>query len=399
MMRATWSSLPALLLGGCLIGPVDATAEVMQVDVGRGPVLVHYPAGNDAEHPAPLLILLHGYTGTGVGQSLYFGLLPHVEAAGFIYAYPDGTVNPEGNRFWNATDACCDFYASGVDDSAYLLSLVEEIRTRLSVDPWRVHFSGHSNGGFMSYRMACDHSDVIASIGGLAGATWEDAAECDPVGPVHVLQVHGTADATILYPGGSILGKAYPGAVETTERWADLGGCEPSPDTTAPNRDLDGSIPGFESTVTKHETGCAPASSAELWTIPGGSHSPFPLAEGFGRGLVEFARDHRKAGLVFLDEQTLEWPPLRWADEYRVYRGELADLLDADRNGLPDAGYGDCVSGADPDATDTRLVLNDQPPPGGGWFYLVGFREADGTESILGTTSERLSRRPRLPCP
>jgi polyhydroxybutyrate depolymerase len=376
-----------------------AGAEVMEVDLGRGPIVVHYPEGNDSEHPAPLLILLHGYTASGPAQSSYFGLLPHVEAAGFIYAYPDGTSNPEGNPFWNATDACCDFYGSGVDDSGYLLALVEEIRGRLAVDPWRVHFSGHSNGGFMSYRMACDHSDVLASIGGLAGATWDDPADCDPVGPMHVLQVHGTADDTILFDGGSILGAPYPGAVESAERWAGMGGCDLVPDTTGPNLDLDGSIAGVESTVAKYETGCDPAASAELWTIHGGAHSPFPLADGFSSGLVDFARSHRKASVVFSGKQTLEWAPMRWAAEYRVYRGEIADLVDEDGDGLPDGGYGDCISSADPDASDTSLLLNDQPPPGGGWYYVVGFREPDAGESILGTTSMAVSRRPALACP
>ncbi len=386
-------------LVACLVLGNGALADTMQVDLGRGPITVHYPAANDVEHPAPLLILLHGYTGTGPGQEGYFGLLPHVEREGFIYAYPDGTSNPEALQFWNATDACCDFYGSGVDDSGYLLSLVEEIRTRLAVNPWRVHFSGHSNGGFMSYRMACDHADVIASIASLAGATWDDPADCDAVGPMHQLQIHGTADDTILYDGGDILGVPYPGAVVSTERWAGRGQCDLVPDTSAPNRDLDAGIAGAESTVASYRARCAPASSAELWTIPGGAHSPWPLAPGFSEGVVEFARTHRKAGTVFTDEQTLEWPPMRWAAESRVYRGEISDLIDLDGDGLPDSGYGDCISGADADPTDTSLALDDQPPPGGGWFYVVGFVEADGRMSILGTTSQGLSRWPESACP
>jgi polyhydroxybutyrate depolymerase len=376
-----------------------ARADVLEVDVGRGPVTVHYPAETDAAHPAPLLVLLHGFTGTGPGQEAYFGLLPYVEDAGVIYAYPDGTSNPDGDQFWNATDACCDFYGSDVDDSAYLLDLVTEIRARLAVDPWRVHFAGHSNGGFMSYRMACDHSDVIASITSLAGATFDDPADCSPVGPVHVLQIHGTADTTIWYDGGVIGPAAYPGAVATTETWADAGACDLVPDGSAPPRDLDAGIPGAETTVLRYREGCAPASSAELWTIEGGSHVPWPLAEGFRAGVVGFALTHRKAGLVFMDEQTLEWPPLRWAERYVVYRGDLARLADADHDGLPDSGYGECVSGFDPDATDTTLTLGDDPPPGGGWFYVVGFVEADGTESILGTTSAGRARGPSAPCP
>jgi hypothetical protein len=196
-----------------------------------------------------------------------------------------------------------------------------------------------------------------------------------------------------------ILGTPYPGAVETTERWAGMGRCDLVPDLSAPNRDLDFDIAGYESVVAKYERDCEPASSAQLWTIPGGAHSPWPLAAGFSEGLVEFARTHRKAGVVFAGKQVLEWPPMRWSAEYRVYRGNIAGLVDANGDGLPDGGYGTCTSDLDPDKTDTRLALNDQPPPGGGWFYVVGFREQDGSESILGTTSQGLARRADAACP
>jgi len=164
---------------------------------------------------------------------------------------------------------------------------------------------GHSNGGFMSYRMACDLSERIASIASLAGATWDDPADCAPAAPVHVLQIHGTSDDTILYDGGSIQSVPYPGALQTVESWASSNGCSLVPDTSLPSRDLDASLPGSESTVARYATGCAGA-IAELWTIPGGEHVP-DLSATFSRQVVDWLLGHPKASSSVLPATRPGW--------------------------------------------------------------------------------------------
>ncbi|MEZ4442598.1 MAG: alpha/beta hydrolase-fold protein [Polyangiaceae bacterium] len=261
---------------------------------GDRPVTLAVPDDYDPAVPAPLVILLHGYGASGAAQNVYFGLGAEVTARGGLFAAPDGTVDQGDRRFWNATDACCNFYGSTVDDSAYLRGLVDAIGESYSVDPKRVHFVGHSNGGFMSYRMACDHAAVVASIVSLAGATFLDAADCAPSEPVHVLQIHGTDDDTIAYDGGETLPMlTYPGAVATVEQWATVGGCGLTPDTSAPALDLESGIAGAESTVSRYAAGCQPGGSAELWTIAGGGHIP-SLSEGFAPAVVDFLFAHPK---------------------------------------------------------------------------------------------------------
>ena len=102
---------------------------------------------------------------------------PLAEARGFLYCYPDGTIDRWGNRFWNATDACCDFGNTGVDDAGYLRGVIEEIARRFAVDRKRVYLIGHSNGGFMAYRMACQSADLIAGIASLAGTTFLEPSQ------------------------------------------------------------------------------------------------------------------------------------------------------------------------------------------------------------------------------
>jgi len=258
---------------------------------GDRPVTVHVPLGLDPAKPAPLVILLHGFGASGLVQELVFRLQPESDARGFLYAHPDGTVDTDGKRFWNATDACCDFGQTMVDDVAYLAGLVEEIGEHHAVDPKRVFFTGHSNGGFMSHRLACERSDLIAAVASLAGSTFLDPAKCNATHPVSVLQIHGTKDDSVLYEGETINGVGYPSAVETTAIWASKNGCDALAIQDAPI-DIDALLEGTETLVTRHDH-CEPGGSAELWTMQDASHIP-GLGPNFAPALVDWLFAHAR---------------------------------------------------------------------------------------------------------
>ena len=187
---------------------------------GQRPVTVRVPSGYRTGSPAPLLVLLHGYTSDATAVDDYFHLQPVLDERGVLYVVPNGTPDRAGDQFWNATDAGCDLYHSGVDDSGYLQDVIHQAQDRYSVDPRRIFVVGHSNGGFMAYRMACDHSDTVAAIVSVAGAMYDDAKKCSAAQPVSVLQVHGTSDRTVPYQGGTIDGIKVPGAMTTVVDWA-----------------------------------------------------------------------------------------------------------------------------------------------------------------------------------
>lgn len=258
---------------------------------GERPVTVRVPDGYDPEVPAPLMILLHGYTANGAIQEAYFALGPIANEQGVVYANPDGTVDATGENFWNATEACCDFGGTGVDDSAYLLGLVDEISSKVNIDPKRVYFIGHSNGGFMAHRMACDHAGRVAAIVSLAGATFIDPADCGASEPVSVLQIHGDADETILYEGGTTT-LPYPSAADTVAFWAGLAGCDAEPVIDPVTLDLDGDVDGAETTVADY-SGCAAGVDVSLWTVAGGAHVP-DVTPTFREGVVGWLLAHEK---------------------------------------------------------------------------------------------------------
>jgi polyhydroxybutyrate depolymerase len=251
------------------------------------------PEGYHGQHPIPLVVLLHGYSSNGSTQSAYFRLGAEAERSGFLLAYPNGTRDLTGNRFWNATDACCDFYGRGVDDVAYLDAVLDEISAKYPVDPARIFLAGHSNGAFMAHRYACDRPGRVAAIVTLAGMQWADAGRCAAGSPVSVLHVHGRNDGTIRYQGGSTPKGPYPGAVETAAIWSAKDGCSGSLAPTDRRIDLDGMVAGEETVVERYE-GC-PGVDVELWTIEGGGHIP-TFNGNWAPAIWEFLAAHPKAG-------------------------------------------------------------------------------------------------------
>jgi polyhydroxybutyrate depolymerase len=271
---------------------------------GDRPVTVHVPSSYDASRPHPLLILLHGYTGDGRDVDDYFDLRPAADARGFVYAAPDGTIDRDGNRFWNATDTCCDAGGIGTDDVGYLAGVVAEIQDTVAIDPKRIYALGHSNGGFMAYRLACDRSELFAAIVSLAGVTYADPADCAPSAPVSVVQIHGTADDTIRYEGGSLpdfeyaSGKAppYPGAETTAKTWAAYDGCRTTSTALDAKVDVDAELTSgtdpAETSVAEW-TGCTSGATVQLWTIPNGGHAP-TISASFADTVLGFLLAHPK---------------------------------------------------------------------------------------------------------
>jgi polyhydroxybutyrate depolymerase len=194
------------------------------------PYTIFVPNAYDAAKPTPFLLMLHGYGATGAAEEALMQLSDAAQTHNFLYAYADGTRDSQGKRFWNATDACCNFDHLPVDDVAYIDAIVADVAAKYNVDPKRVFLLGHSNGAFMAYRYACDRAATVAAIVSLAGATWEDASLCTPKVPVAVVQVHGDMDDVIDYDGGvntDFAGTAYvyPSAHATVASWAALDHC------------------------------------------------------------------------------------------------------------------------------------------------------------------------------
>jgi len=244
---------------------------------------VDLPNGYSANNPAPLLLDLHGFMGDGLSQQRFSRLSNVARENGFVYAAPDGLPNSNGDQYWNASKACCNFDRTVIDDAAFLKSLIDEISKKVAIDPKRIYIFGHSNGAFMSYKFACTYPDTVAAIVGVAGAMDLVGNDCAISSPVSVLEIHGTADAVIGFTGGGIAGISYTSVAQTLDIWRKLDKCVGAP-MAKENIDIDESIDGAETKV--FESTCT-NSTVTSWQIVDGVHGP-AFSSTFPKAVIEW---------------------------------------------------------------------------------------------------------------
>jgi polyhydroxybutyrate depolymerase len=296
-VHLTTLALVALAMGGC--APTRGVSGEMRQAAGR-PFRAVAPTALAPGQRVPVLVVLHGLGSSPEKVARYYGLEALVEELGLVVAYPEGTEEARGTgwfgrrlRFWNATDWCCNFQGSTVDDVAYLDAVLDDLQARYPVDLKRVYLMGLSNGGYMAHRYACDRADRVAAIASQAGAMWADAGRCRPSEAVAVLQLHGTDDFMVPYrgmPPRGPGGPSQPSARQTVLDWVGLDRCELQSDTTAAARDLFDDVDGDETTIERWG-GCR---GVELWTLHGAPHVPRPRQPDFARAVVGWLLEHPK---------------------------------------------------------------------------------------------------------
>ena len=259
---------------------------------GERPARLLLPHGANLSQPRPLIVLLHGYSSFAEQADQYFQFSPLVDDGGFGLLLPNGTIDQIRNRFWNATPECCDIFGAEPDDVGYIKALIEEANTYAEFD--RVFAVGHSNGGFMAYRLACEEVPGLAAIVSLAGGAYAEPEECRVPAPLSVLQIHGTKDQSVLYEGGRLPDhpapdrRPMPGAKDSVLRWAERAGCDIEDPKFFPTIDTDAAVEGAETSIVRFANGCAQGTVMELWTIEGGGHIPLVWGTDFTPGILKW---------------------------------------------------------------------------------------------------------------
>jgi len=222
---------------------------------------------------APLLVLLHGLGSSGqdIEQSDWSRF---ASEHGIVLVAPNGPRDSQGRRFWNAGPTCCDFERRGPDHVALLRGLIGHALAAIPIDPARVFVGGHSNGGFMAHRLACEAPDLVRGIVSISGVGPLEAPTCKGAQNLRVLQVHGDADRIVPYAGGHLFSDPRlpqsASALDTVRAWAQRLGCSQSPQDQN-SLDLDPALAGSETQISAF-SGCT-SGRVELWTVHGGGHS------------------------------------------------------------------------------------------------------------------------------
>ena len=275
-------AIAALSLAACApVTAIDASGSVvaanssssserktLEVDGRERSYLLSTPARVDVDAPLPLLLVIHGAGGNAAKAENATGMTGLANAEGFIVAYPNGTqaAGITDENSWNAGACCARPVRDDIDDVKFIMAAIADIAAHQPVDPSRIYVSGFSNGGMLSYRLACERPGFFAGVAVVAGAL--NVPDC-AAAATSVLMIHGTGDFTVPYDGGETNEKTAArfgqwtnaSFADAVSYWSAADGCG-----TTPFSQVDGAI-----TRLSYD-GCADDVKLEVVTIADGGH-------------------------------------------------------------------------------------------------------------------------------
>lgn len=239
--------------------------QLMHNNVNRD-YSVHTPSGYDTGQSLPLVICLHGMSGNVPDMIAYSNFNTIADTGNFIVVYPQGLL---ATTSWGATATQWDaYYGTNTKDLEFIDTLIDQMYYDYNIDLKKVYSTGHSNGGYMSYRLACELSERIAAIASVAGAmTYTQENNCTMSHSMPVLQIHGTADATVPFDGIAQFNSSIPDLVNF---WRSKDNCALD-SVLVQMPDIDTSDQSTASYV--HYTNCDSTSTVLFYTVENGGHS------------------------------------------------------------------------------------------------------------------------------
>ncbi len=225
---------------------------------------LYIPTKYKSTTAVPLILNLHGLGSNALQQEAYGDFRKIADTANFILVHPNGTQTGAGQG-WNNFGAL----GTGVDDVGFLSALIDKVSGLYSIDKNRIYSTGMSNGGFMSYDLACFLNTRIAAIASVTGSMIASHLKgCKANRPTPVMEIHGTADNTVSYDGkGGILVSTN---IDTLVNfWAKFDKCSAPVVSTLPN------INTTDGSTVEHQvySNGKNGSSVELYKVIGGGHT------------------------------------------------------------------------------------------------------------------------------
>lgn len=173
---------------------------------GRG-VRVWTPRQREPERAYPVVLMLHGWRGTGTSFQDWFEMEKYTDDQAIV-VYPDAAAG-----IW-------DF--RGETDLDFLATVLDEVGSRWKVDRSRVLAFGFSYGAKMAQHLGCRRPDLVKAVAAGAGSWAARTPTC--VRPVPVLMMHRTTDTN----------ESMAEARAAADRWAAFEGCGASPPAPSP---------------------------------------------------------------------------------------------------------------------------------------------------------------------
>ena len=189
--------------------------------------ILYVPASYNPTTAVPLIFCFHGYGSNANTNFAYTNFRSIADTAGFIVAHPQGTIDNNGSTHWNVGGWTI---GSTIDDVGFAEALLDTISSDYNINPERVYSTGMSNGGYMSFLIACQLSDRFAAVASVTGSmTPQTFSACNPQHPTPILQIHGTLDGTVPYTGDPLWTLSI---ADVLQYWSNYNNCNPTPMTT-----------------------------------------------------------------------------------------------------------------------------------------------------------------------
>jgi polyhydroxybutyrate depolymerase len=185
---------------------------------------LHVPASYTSATPTPLLLAFHSRTTTGKEIMTSSQILSWAAAMNIIVVSVNGAVH-ETHSSWNAGRCCTDATTYEENDVLLTSTIIDYLKSQATIDTSRIWAMGHSNGGMMAYRLACDLSEKITAVAVVTGALVDDT--CNPTKQVPLIHLHGDLDPTVPYQGGGKF--ETPNIYYSTLDYARANSCTTSP--------------------------------------------------------------------------------------------------------------------------------------------------------------------------
>lgn len=251
---------------------------------------VYVPASYNGSSAVPLVMNIHGLSGSSSKQENYQDFRKIADTANFIVVHPEGTGPFALLIGWGSMSTV----DASLDDRNFIMSLLDTIEANYNINTNKIYSTGYSQGGYMTNNLACMHGERFAAIAAVAGKlTAEHFSVCDPTHALPVMHIHGTNDGLVAYTG-----TGTEDVELLVENWVCYNNCNTTPVSIDTLTDIDPTDNSYP--IHYVYDGGTDGASVEFYKVVNGGHQvPSELVTLDEYGIGDRSRDFTASTVIW----------------------------------------------------------------------------------------------------